>query len=1264
MKRLASVLLSLLVLANVPVLAQTTRGSLNGLISDQNGAAVSGASVTLKNIANGDEIKTSTNTQGAFVFPSLPPGKYSATVEATGFKKAELEQVVVEVSQNSAVDIKLEVGAVSEQVTVTGEAQEVINTTSPVLSKTINAKQVADLPLLSRNPLDLARLQAGLAVNGTNVRDASVQGLRGNATNVTQDGINAMDNFVKGSSFFAISSPSLNATSEFSITVGTVGSDAGRGVAQVQLVTPSGTNAFHGGVFYQHRNDALNANTFFNNAAGTTRPFLRQHFFGVSSSGPLWIPKVYDGRNKSFWFFSYEGFREPFAVTRNRTVLSDQVRTGLFRYVGCLNPSEGCTQTSLESVNLLTLGNFHALNSIATAQLNAMPSANNDTCTACDQLNFRAFRFNVPGKDPSDRYNGRFDQHLFDSEKWGSHKVEFVYHTGEFLLTPDTFNSLEAPFPGGVNAYQASTRTLWATALHSTFGAHVTNEARIGHQAAPVGFIRDGQPTVPFIVFGASTTNFDNTFMSQGRNTQVWQGIDNVSLVKGTHTFRMGADVQVVSAISTNDAGINQTITLGTNSANPDGLVINSTTFSHLPPGATGTAIGNRARAIYRDLVGMLGSSTRTFNVTSPNSGFVPGATRSREFKYNDVSFYFQDAWRFKRNLTLNFGGRYEYLGVPSLPDGLGLQVTSINDIYGVSGPGNLFSPGVLKGNASATLDFVSGNTQKGLYNKDWNNIAPFVGFAWSPEFKGGPLHWIFGGEGRSSIRGGYSISYLRDGFTIISNALGTGTTNPGLIQTAANSIPAGVLTGAGVALSTPTFKVPITSAENFALNPGNGTTNIGNGLWAIDPHLATPYVQQWSFGIEREISNNMAIEVRYAGNHAIKIYRANDYNEVNIFENGFLQEFLNAQKNLTASGGGDITKGTSFSPSFGTPLPILATLFTGVAAASGFTNSTFVTNLQQNNIGAMAAALAYSPTYLNSRKGLVPNFFVTNPNAAFARVLTNSSYSKYHSLQVEIRRRFSGGLQFQANYTLSRTLNDGTTIVNNQSANESYRTLRNLGLDYQNSDQDQRHRFVSNVVYDLPFGTGRRYLNGTWAPIRKTVEGWTLGAIVTWQSGTPFYFTSNRSTFNNFNAANNSAQLLGMTFNEIRSNIGVFKTPQGVFFINPKLLNITINKDTGALSSVTLKENILGTPAPGTFGNFPMNSLFGPSFTQTDVSLVKRTYIKERTNVEFRMIAFNVFNHPNFVYNGNVFDSSSFGRITSTTGQERQISFNIGVNW
>jgi hypothetical protein len=1264
--RLLALLLAVALLS-LPALAQATRGSLGGLINDANGAAVPGANITARNLATGEDFRGITDSSGAFVFPSLPPGKYSLSVEATGFKRYEVQDVSVDVSTPAKVTVTIEVGAVSEAVVVTSATQEVVNTTSPTLTNVINTRQVQDLPIAGRNPVDLARMQAGIAVPGNNTRQASVGGLRGSATNVTQDGINAMDNFVKTDSFFALTAPTLNSTAEFSITVGTVGSDSGRGVAQVRMVTPSGGNSLHGSMFWEHHNDFLNANSFFNNVNHTPRTIIRQNYFGFALSGPIVLPKKvfgpagYDGRDKSFWFFSYEGFREPFSATRNRTVLTPGARQGLFSYAG----SNGQTQT----VNLLTIGNAKTLNPVTTSFLNAMPLPNNSLVG--DGLNTQGFQYNVPGADPNNRYNFRIDQSLIDSQRFGSHKLELVYHRGSFLIAPDTFNSNEAPFPGGISASQSSIRTLAAAAIQSTFGARATNEARFGHQRAPVGFTRDAPPPDPYFVTFPGTAGVDGVtnarlqFMSQGRNTIVYQFLDNFSYVKGSHTVRVGTDVQSISAITYNDAGIWPVITLGTNSANSDGITASS--FPNLPAGATGTAIVNRAHNIFADVTGFLNNATQTFNVTSPSSGFVPGATRSRVFKQRDINLYAQDQWRAKRNLTVNYGLRWEWEGVPTLPDGLGIQPTNgIAGLYGITGVGNLFNPGVLKGTAPTSLDFVSGNTGKNLYNNDWNNFAPFIGIAYSPNFESGPLSWIFGKDGKSSIRAGYSMSYLHDGFTIVSNALGTGTTNPGLIQAQANNTPTGVLTAGGLPLPAPTFQIPITDAANLQKNSNNG-------LWTFDPNLRVPYVQQWSFGIEREIARDTAIEIRYVGNHAIKVYRAINLNEVNIFENGFLKEFLNAQTNLAVNGG------TTFAPGkAGTvPLPIFTALFNGLPAASGFTNATFISNLQNNNVGTLGGTLAFSPTYAGTRPALAPNFFVANPNAAFADLLTNASFSKYHSLQVEIRKRLTRGFSLQADYTFSKVMTDTdantNTGINSQSSLNSYLTLRNPSLDIHRASFDQTHRFISNFIYELPFGPGHRWLNSGPAPVRKAIEGWEVTGIVTVQSGLPFSVFSNRSTFNAFTGGSpgssvglNPALLTGMSFKDFQNSVGLFKTPTGVFFIDPKLLTTTTAAATGLVNSATASAGLFAAPAPGTFGNFPRGLLNQPGFSQVDFNIVKRTKITERATVDFHATFLNAFNHPQFAFADQTFDSTNFGRITSTNGNgtPRNIFFGLGITF
>ncbi|HKY42358.1 MAG TPA: TonB-dependent receptor [Pyrinomonadaceae bacterium] len=1249
-------------ITQLAVQAQTTTGSLTGTITDPNGSVVAGATVTLvSNVATGERTAI-TDSNGAFDFQALLPGAYQISVEAKGFKKSIARDITISVGLNTQVSVQLEIGLAGESVTVTA-AQEVINTGSPSLTNVISTRQVVDLPLPTRNPLDLAGLQAGIAVVGTDVRGSSIAGLRQTATNVTQDGINAMDNFVKTSSLFAISTPSLNSTAEVSITTNTVSSESGRGVGQVSVVTKSGTNEYHGSLFYMNRNDNLQANTFFNNANGTPRPPQNQHFFGFDIGGPIYMlrpggggsPAVWSGKDRATFFFAYEGFRDKFSVTRNRTVLTPEARQGIFRYTRICGSAAGCTPGT-QTINLLAIGTQNTLNPITMAHINAMPGFNNTDVG--DGFNTAGFRYNVNGVSNNDKYVGRYDHQLVENTRLGSHKFEFILNYFKNILSPDTFNNLEAPFPGLVNSTQGGPRWLVTGALVSNFGASVTNTFRVGKQWAPVGFLLESEPTEAFIDFQGITDPWaGGNFQSQGRDTQVWQISDNLSWSKGSHLFRMGGDYQQIFADTFNDVGINPRIVLGTPSHNTGGILDSEIPFSS-------ATIRTNARNVFANIVGNLSSASATLNVTSPTSGFVTGATRARLFRQRDLALYVQDQWRAKSNLTLNFGLRWDYMGVPTIPNGLAIQLTDHRHIFGVSGFGNLFNPNAQTGAAPAigTLDFVSGDTGKGLYQNDWNNFAPFVGFAWSPEFNNGIGRFLFGSAGKSSIRGGYSISYLRDGFTVISNALGVGTTNPGLIATAANTTPTGVLTAAGVPLPPQTFAMPLTDRENNVANPNNS-------LWAIQPDLKTPYVQQWSFGYEREIAKDTAFEIRYAANHAIKLYRAVDFNEINIFENGFLNEFRNAQNNLAINDANGVSSFGNLFPAQGTvPLPIFSRFFaTGVSNANGFGNTTFISHLNNNNVGSIASTLAFSNIYRASREnvanGIPANFFVANPNSLASRLLTNDSMSNYHSLQVEIRKRFSDGLQFQADYTFSKALTDAPDAQgNNQNTLENFRTFRDKRLDYRRSNDDQTHRFVANALYDLPFGNGRRFFSGSNSVVNQVVGGWSVGGIVVWSTRDPFFITSGRTTFNAWPAgteANNlPAQLVGITFEEFKKNVGVFRTPGGVFWFNPDLLDITLSPTTGRVLSSTLKPGLLGQPAPGTFGNFPMNSLNSGRFFTTDMSLIKRFPIRETVSFEIKTTFINILNHANFTFGNTAFDSTQFGRITATSGSQRVIHF------
>jgi hypothetical protein len=755
-------------------------------------------------------------------------------------------------------------------------------------------------------------------------------------------------------------------------------------------------------------------------------------------------------------------------------------------------------------------------------------------------------------------------------------------------------------------------------------------------------------------------TNYDNTFLPQPRNTIVNQITDTVSWVKGNHLWKFGGDWQNVLGISLNDAGIvqlNQIGPVAANTANTSGLTVAGNL-----PGASAAQL-TAANTVYGAITGLLGTSSQTLNVQTPTSGFVPGFTRERLVQGKDLALFAQDQWRARSNLTLSMGVRWDYMGVPTVPNGLAIQPANFDSIWGISGKDNLFNPTAPPGSQTAgfaSLQFVSGDTGIGLYKNDWNNFAPFLGFAYSPAFKSGLLHRLFGDEGTSSIRAGYSMSFLHDGVTTFTNLLGTGNTNPGLIQAANTSPLSGVtpnsnqlrgqLTAAGVPLNFPAFKIPITDRENFL-------TNVNSGLWTADPNLRAPYVHQWNFGIEREIFKNTALEIRYVGNYAPNTWRAYNINEVNIFENGFLPEFLSAQKNLAARGG------TSFAPGCATcvPLPIFDKFFNGLPGGSGYTNAAFITNLTNNNVGGFANTLAFSSTYRANREnpalGLAGNFFVANPNAAFVNILANDAMSNYNALEVEIRRRFSGGLQFQADYTWSKAMGDAVDNQGNSQADLASRlTLRDPRADYRRSTQDQTQRFVANAIYDLPFGNGKRFLSGANDLVDRLVGGFNIGAIVTWSTGVPFYVSSGRTTFNSA-TANNGAQLTGITFEEFKKNIGLFKTPAGVFFVNPNLLDITINPATGKATSSVIKPGLMSAPAPGTFGDFPVNSLNGPSYFNFDLAVTKRFRIAESVTFELKGTAINVLNHPNFVYGTLNFDSTSFGRITTQRGGSRAMN-------
>ncbi len=1179
---LSGVALSIFLFSSL-ALGQSINTRVNGTVKDPNGAAVSGAVVTLIDTATKRQITATTNDQGFYLFPEVRAGSYTLRAEGAGFKKTEVLNVEVNVDQTATVNIEMEVGGTTETVTVTAsEAQALIHTENAALGTTVLQRQIQDLPLNGRNPLTLAGLQAGVNSAGGN-RSSSVNGLRGTFTNLTWDGININDNFVRTDSFFGISAPSVVSVSEFTLTTQNNGPSDGLGVAQVKLITPRGGREFHGSLFEFHRNDVLDANTFFNNRAGLPKPKLIQNQYGFNVSGPFRLPRFGEGgpslwgKDKLFFYAYDEETKTRSGASLLRTVLNSQSRSGQFTYRRLDNGQ-------LNTINLLTLtGRATDPRMLSVLGLTPLPNSSETG----DGLNFAGFRFNSPSGSDSRLWGFRTDFDL--SEK---HRFELVYSRFTFAFPNDTFNNIGEPFPGRPGAGQGGPRPRGAVAWNWNPTANLSNELRAGYTSYDANFLNtepfaDGfQLTLPLI------TNPVQNFQPQGRDVLVREIINNASWIQGNHSFRFGGNLRLLKVLPFNDVGKLANFTVGFGTGNPNPLVAGL-----FPGGISTTALGN-AGSILALLTGPVTSASQTFNVTSQTSGFVPNTGELRDLRNYSLGFYINDSWRVRNNLTVNLGLRYEFQSVPTENDGLALLP--------LGGLSQLSNP-------NAVLDFHGGPSGRPFFNKDLNDFAPAFSFAWDP--------W---GEGKTSIRGGYSISYVIDNnITTVRNAFRG---NAGLVSTRTLSGLSGTVSGGGIVpIPAPAFQVPRTIAQNIAID----TTT---ALFTIDPDIRSPYVQQWNIGVEREIMRDTVAEIRYVGNHGVKLTRGLDLNQVRIFGNGFLEDFNRARFNFFNCNG--VLNPSAAACPGRQPLTLLPTIGSGGL----LTNGTIINLVQTGQVGELAAIYVVNRGLFPAAPGLL---LPVNRNAFVVDVIGNSSWSNYHGLQAEIRRRLGGGLYYQVNYTFSKAFSD---FEGSQTSFAPY--LDNaLGdvVEKSRITNDITHVFKANAVYELPFGPGKRWWNYGGAA-GKVLGGWSVNGILLWQSGEPLSILSGRGSLNRTARSGVNTVNSTLSLSELQSRTGLFFDPatgQPQLFDPALIAAVRANPDNNPF---------LTNPIPGTVGSLQLTPLSGPGRLNLDMSVIKRTRINESMNIEFRAEAFNVLNHTNFnIAQTASINSSSFGNITST---------------
>lgn len=1220
-KHITALLFALLLLGgHQAVLAQQApSGRLSGTVVDATGAVIPGAEVVVKEVTTNLEYRMTTNADGYFLVPSLPIGTYTVTVTASGFKSLVIQSVSVSAATPVNLKLTLEPGEIVETVTVEAGAEVLINRTSEEVGTTIVGRQITELPITSRDALDLTLTQPGVATPGR-PRTSSINGLPKGAINITMDGINIQDNLLKsGDGFFAYIRPRVDAIEEVSLTTSNPGADsAGEGAVQIGFITKSGSNEFHGGAWWYHRNTALNSNYYFNNNAGLPRQRILLNQFGWKVGGPVI-------KNKFFFFYSHDNFRLPSSIFRERTLLSEEATRGIFSYVR--------TDTRrVHKVNLLELASQHGFPSRIDPVIGGLLNQVNQsralgTVTPADPSGLRErIAFNSPSFDKRYFTDLRLDYNITDKIKW-----EGVLHYNFFDAFPDTLNGADPIYPGFTLAGgQHSNRFQISTAMRATISPTMVNEFRFGLTGGSVAFFRELGPEV---IPGGYRFNFPLVpspipdLSPSRRNTPVKQWIDNLSWTKGRHNFAFGGTATLVTfwANDFDPFGYGTSIpevSFGVSTRDP----ANQTMFdpANFPGINTASDLPN-ARSLYALLTGRITSISAMTYVDEKLREFVQGQPLIQRGRHTEFGLYAQDSWRVTPTFTLNYGLRWEYQGPPVNTNNI-YFTPQPDGLWGISGPGNLFKPGTLTGEGTI-FSVVEGES----YNRDWNNLAPSLGFAWTvPSFQNRVLRWIFGEEGKTVFRGGYGITYTREGTLLFDNLmLGP---NPGPSAVAGLSVdnndfePGSLLFNGGQGLpplrTTPErFTSPLRMAD-FAYNAAGFTPN---GYLTRD--LVVPYVQQWTLGWQRELMRDTVLEIRYVANHAVKLFRQGDLNEVNIFENGFLRDFINAQNNLRISQ--SMNRGNNFGNQ-GLPrqvdLPIFLAAFGGNPRSPQFRSSTFIGDLNSGQAGLLARRLATNRLFMENllRAGYPPNFFVVNPEGTYGVwYLTNDGDSTYHALQIDLRRRFSKGLLMQANYSFSKSLSD----MNEVSAVvfQPRQTLRNPGVDKGLSPFDITHVFKANWIYELPFGPGRRW-SSSFGPLNKAIEGWEFHGIVRLQSGAPFVLSSGRLTFNSNLTTlglDSGVILKGITRKQLQKMLKVRKTPTGQVYFFPEPL---IGPDGRA------NPEFLDSPTtPGQLGSYIW--LHGPDFQRWDLSLVKKTRITETADVEFRAEFLNAFNHQNFYF-------------------------------
>jgi hypothetical protein len=1224
--------------------------TVRGTVSDPNGNLVKGATVTLTDPSKNFTRTQQTNDDGQYVFNSVPPGTYRLEVTAQGFKTASASGLAALVDTPTVRDVQLEIGAVSERVEVTATAEAAINTSDATIGNSFERKRIVELPLNANNVVGLLSLQPGVS------RSGFVNGGRADQSNITLDGVDVNEqqdglDVITDEAFASVLRVTRDSLQEFRVTTTNPNAEQGRSSgAQVSLVTRSGSNQWHGSLFEIHRNTVTTANDFFNNAAGVERPQLLRNIFGGSVGGPI-------KKDRAFFFFTYEGFREATATSVVREVPLPTLGQGIVRFrtesgfsdpgcpagtpsgVDCLTPSE------IEDAYIAANGSSPGINPQALAVLAAAAQRYpaNDT-TVGDGLNTSGFRFNARTPTELNTYIARFDFNLTNNQT--------LFVRGNYqndTVTRAVYGSSDCSVADNIQCFpDTPPLTTWNHPKGLAFG-HVWTISpslvnRFNYGLTRASFTQGGDST-------ENRVNFRFIFSPSGfrrsleRTTPVHNFVDDVSWVRGNHTWGFGGNVRLITN--------NRTST----GASFDDAIINPSFYNFsgavLIDPFTDFESGNDLRDALASVIGRY--SQYSANLVYDANGQLQnvGTPTVRAFATQEYEAYFQDSWRMRPNFTFNYGLRwststpvYEKNGLQVVPN---ISLTDyFNQRRASADAGVPFTD---------PISFILGgktNNGPGYYKQDWNNFAPSVSFAWSPN-----LGKVLGKDGKAVIRSGFRVTYDRIGSQLavnfdLNNLAGF--TSARNINANTFDVIAGELgpqfTGFNPdvrSLPFPGSTGPIPTTLQFPLTvPSDEDQRIEVSL---DQGITTPYNYSFNFSYGREIGKGLSFEASYVGRWARNLLASRDIMQLNNIRDpqsglsyydaiNALVSYRYANREITSIP--DIPFFNNMfpfmpdwwgDPSLTPTQAAYAFLAPSSVGGADIIDYTFLQLLWDDSPNCTSCPFGGGPAKFN-------NMFY-QPQFGALSAFSTVAHSNYNSLQLSVRQRLSDDITFDFNYTYGHSLDNASGLQSSGSYGSAF-IVNALFPDqnYATSDFDARHIINANWVIGLPFGRGKRFFSNAGGVVEQVFGGWQSTGIFRWNSGLPIQTPFDCCVWaTNWNVQSNGVRVQPVqsspTRNGSNGTPNVFSDPVAVY-------------------------RSFRPARPGEVGD--RNVLRAPGYIDLDMGLYKSFKLPwEGHALQFRWEVFNVTNTQRFdgltiadlslgqdpFLGGN--PNSDFGRFTST---------------